>query len=171
MYYENNEYADVMARKDYAHARRRAFWRNIWHQLKHKCNDLLPTEKALENIHIQGHCNLGVQKVATEQIIGSTGRYRDFDLAFLPRRHETDGRWINIARARYKGIDLPPPILLQVGNSYFVVDGNHRISVARASGQEYIEAFVTTIDSPAVSTKPSCVRLGVKNVESTVFWL
>jgi hypothetical protein len=38
---------------------------------------------------------------------------------------------------------LPPVVLVQVGDVYFVRDGHHRISVARALGQLDIEAEVT----------------------------
>ena len=166
-YYENYQYAASMAQDDYAQARRQAFWRGIWRRLSHKCNDLLPTGEFLEKIHIQGLHNHGLKKVAIKRIVGSSARYRDFDLAFLPRRPSADGRWENIARARYEQIDLPPPILLKIGNSYFVEDGNHRISVARAAGQEYIDALVTTIDSPDLIAQPSCTRLGFKPAGST----
>lgn len=48
-----------------------------------------------------------------------------------------------MAIARARGIQLPPVDLIQVGEHYFVCDGHHRISVAKAQGQVVIEALVT----------------------------
>lgn len=158
----NNNYADMMAKRDYAHALRQSFWRQLRNRLLRKCNDLISTHQLLENLCIQGYTKIGLQKVAIDRIIGSSGRYHEFDLDFLPRRKEPDGRWLNIARARYKGIQLPPPILYKIGDGYFVEDGNHRISVARTNGQEHIEAFVIVIKTTNLIAKPACKRLGFK---------
>jgi hypothetical protein len=84
----------------------------------------------------------GLQLVAIDQIQGSQGRCRDFDRAFYPRQHHSQSRWLQVATARALGMALPPVALVQVGNIYFVRDGHHRISVARALGQTEIEAEV-----------------------------
>ncbi|UCC54636.1 MAG: hypothetical protein JSV68_11835 [Anaerolineaceae bacterium] len=162
MYDKIENIADALAERDYEHARRRAFWRKIRSLLGRKCNDLLPAERVLNNLLNQEFRSLGLQQVPIERIVGSSGRYRDFDLAFLPLRQEHDGRWQSVARARRQGFNLPPPLLYNVGDTYFVEDGNHRISVASASGQEYIEANVIAIDASALKAEPSCTRLGYK---------
>ena len=158
--------ADALTNRDYEHARRRAFWRKIRSLLGRKCNDLLPAERVLKNLLNQDFRTLGLQQVPIERIVGSSGRYRDFDLAFLPLRQEHDGRWQSIARARRQGINLPPPLLYQVGDAYFVEDGNHRISVASAGGQEHIEANVIAIDASILNAEPSCTRLSYKVADS-----
>jgi hypothetical protein len=76
------------------------------------------------------------------QIIGSMDRFEDFDRTFLPRRKNTQGRWTNIDRAFYEDVRLPPIQLYKVGDIYFVKDGNHRVSVARERGVEFIDAEV-----------------------------
>ena len=76
------------------------------------------------------------------------GRYRDFDRAFLPRQERTRGRWVNVDSAHHEDIILPPVDLYKVGEIYFVRDGNHRISVAREQGQDFIDAHVTEIEVP-----------------------
>jgi hypothetical protein len=81
--------------------------------------------------------------VPVRQIRGSEGRIVDFDAEFRPLHKRTQGRWLGIATACLKGIPLPPVELIQVGDVFFVRDGHHRVSVARAMGQEYIEAEVT----------------------------
>ena len=84
-----------------------------------------------------------LQFVPIEDIEGSEGRSRDFDAQFRPLRKHIQERWINIAIARTKGVQLPPVDLIQIGEKYFVRDGHHRISVARAQGQVVIDAMVT----------------------------
>jgi hypothetical protein len=98
--------------------------------------------------------------VPVDRIVGSAGRFRDFDLAFRPRHQASRERWLNIARARYMGVHLPRPLLLKIGSAYFVEDGNHRVSVARADGERTVEAFVTEIDSRTLIPDASCLRLG-----------
>jgi hypothetical protein len=84
----------------------------------------------------------GIRTVPIEQIRGSEGRSTDFDRYFHPLQDHTRGRWLSIARAREQGKALPLIDLVQVGDIYFVLDGHHRISVARALGQQDIEAKV-----------------------------
>ena len=85
----------------------------------------------------------GVRTVPISQIRGSEGRSGYFDRDFNPLYDRARGRWLGIARARQQGKDLPPVVLVQVGDIYFVRDGHHRISVARAMGQMDVEARVT----------------------------
>jgi hypothetical protein len=77
-----------------------------------------------------------------DQIAGSLNRYQEFDRAFLPASDALATRWQNINRAFYQEISLPPVVLYKVGQVYFVVDGHHRVSVAREQGQIFIEAEV-----------------------------
>ena len=85
----------------------------------------------------------GVVTVPLGQIIGSEGRNTDFDRDFNPVNENNRERWISIAVARLQGVALPLVELIRIGECYFVRDGHHRISVARALKQEYIEALVT----------------------------
>jgi hypothetical protein len=80
--------------------------------------------------------------VPIAQIGGSEGRAGDFDRDFNPLQDYTRERWLGIAAARERGKALPLVSLAQVGDIYFVKDGHHRISVARALGQKAIEAKV-----------------------------
>jgi hypothetical protein len=85
----------------------------------------------------------GLRTVSIERIRGTEGRSNDFDRSFHPLRESSRERWMSIARARDQDKALPPVDLIQVGDIYFCRDGHHRISVARAVGQRYIEAEVT----------------------------
>jgi hypothetical protein len=83
-----------------------------------------------------------MQEVPVSQIVGSMDRFRDFDRTFLPRKKATQSRWTRIDRAYYEDVRLPPIQLYKVGDIYFVKDGNHRVSVARERGVEFIDAEV-----------------------------
>lgn len=85
---------------------------------------------------------IGLRTVPVCSIIGSVGRYQDFDREFLPVQRATRQRWQSIDKAYYESIDLPPVQLYKVGDVYFVKDGNHRVSVARERGVEFIDAEV-----------------------------
>ena len=154
------------AKRDFDVAHRQALWQKFRNLLGRKCNDLLPAEHILKSLHNQESHSLGLQIVPLDKIVGSSGRYREFDLSFRPLGPDRDGRWQSIARARRQGINLPPPLLYQVGSAYFVEDGNHRISVAAAAGQETIEAQVIAIDPSALPVSPSCTRLGYRKAGS-----
>jgi hypothetical protein len=90
----------------------------------------------------QARCYGGIQIVPISRIRGSESRSDDFDRDFHPLQDHNRGRWLRIAAARQQGKTLPPVSLIQVGDLYFVRDGHHRISVARAEGQLDIEAEV-----------------------------
>jgi hypothetical protein len=111
----------------------------VWAKLTHRATELgsLPAKRAGEQ-HYAGN-----QVVAISQIRGSEGRTADFDQDFRPLRETTLERWVSIFKARTQGQDLPPVDLVRVGDTFYVRDGHHRISVARALGQRYIDATVT----------------------------
>jgi hypothetical protein len=89
--------------------------------------------------------HIGEQKVRLSQIRGSSSRARcyDFDADFRPLNAHNRNRWLGVATAWHLGKKLPAVELIQVGEAYFVEDGHHRISVARALGQQEIAAKVT----------------------------
>ena len=90
---------------------------------------------------------VGIRPVPIHQIHGSESRVGDFDWDFKPLQTHTKSRWLSIATARLKGIILPPVTLFQIGEDYFVRDGHHRVSVAKALGEAYIDAEVTRVES------------------------
>ncbi len=86
-----------------------------------------------------------VVNVPLSQIVGSEGRVGDFDSAFNPLNDHTRDRWINIAAAVRRGTAMPPVELIQAADGYYVRDGHHRISVARAAGQTSIESRIAYV--------------------------
>lgn len=95
---------------------------------------------------VRGRRYAGIQSVPISQIRGSMGRIGDFDRGFHPLDDRLRSRWISVAMARSQFIPLPPVSLVQVGACYFVEDGHHRISVARAFGESAIDAEITVWD-------------------------
>jgi len=91
--------------------------------------------------------DLGIQEVPLDAIRGSVDRYRDFDLAFLPKHSGMRDRWQRVAAARHHGLPMPPVELYKLGDIYFVRDGNHRVSVCRSRGDKHIQARVVEITS------------------------
>jgi hypothetical protein len=127
---------------DFARARSRAFLNDILGFLLGRPKRLLSYDQVKEKLHIGGPSHRGIRTVEIARIVGSVNRYVDFDHAFLPLNNRIASRWQNIDRAFYEDISLPPIVLYKVGEVYFVVDGHHRVSVARQQGQEFIEAEV-----------------------------
>ena len=117
--------------------------RRWWNSLVRRKNHLRDLGKALQGKQVKSQYAAGLRNVVIARIRGSEGRGQDFDAAFRPNSSRTEERWVNIAAARRLEGALPPVELIQVGNIYFVRDGHHRISVARALGQKEIEAEVT----------------------------
>ena len=131
------------AREDFARARRKAFLQSIADLMTRRSGDLVPLEEVRARIYIRGSSYRGLQQVPLSKIVGSEGRYADFDRHFLPRQVKTKARWESVDVAHYTDIPLPPVELYKIGEVYFVKDGNHRVSVARQRGQHEIDAFVT----------------------------
>lgn len=139
-----------LALQDFESAMLKAFWRNLLCRLTRKTNDLLSFDQVRQDRPLTGQHYRGLQAVSLDQIVGSEGHHRDFDRAFFPRQSQTKDRWLSINRAYYQQVPLPPVELFKVGQVYFVRDGNHRVSVARAHGQAFIDAYVTEIDTPVL---------------------
>jgi len=83
-----------------------------------------------------------IVSVPIRQIKGSLGRSTDFDVNFNPLQERSHSRWISILTAVRMNIPLPAIALVQVGDTYLVRDGHHRISVAKSMGQVMIEARI-----------------------------
>lgn len=139
---------DKMASEDFDRAFFKSFWRKILNWFTGETNELMAYDEIKSRIPIRGQYDKGLVQVEVDKIVGSVGRYRDFDRAFLPTQTHTRDRWINIDKAHYQDIILPPVELFKIGELYFVKDGNHRISVARERGQKYVDAYVTEIAVP-----------------------
>ena len=113
--------------------------RRLWARLTGRQHDLLDLKAARR---IDGAHSVAIQAVPLAAVRGSEGRCNDFDAGFCPRQEHSRDRWVGVATARLQGVMLPRVLLIQVGEDYYVRDGHHRISVARALGEAYIDAEV-----------------------------
>jgi hypothetical protein len=135
-----NEQAD----KDFGFARRQAWIRKLALRLRGKSSGAPATFQDLQNaLRAYNRVRRGIRVVDTEKIVGSVGRSKDFDRRFLPLRASTGERWKRVDVAFHRGEDLPPVTLYKLDAAYFVLDGNHRVSVARFHGLRTVEAEVT----------------------------
>lgn len=103
--------------------------------------------EAVQALGRRGERRLGVRLIPLDQIVGSVDKVRDFDRRFRPTSDRSRQRWERVSRLTREGHALPPIQVYKLGNLYFVSDGHHRVSVARAMGQREIEADVTEIDT------------------------
>ncbi|MHC1782954.1 MAG: transcriptional regulator [Anaerolineaceae bacterium] len=158
-----------VTRTDFDNALRKGFWRGVISWLTGNSNELLPFEKVQKYLTLSGQHSVGVQQIPIENIIGSVGRYNDFDRAFLPRRGEIAPRWMNIDLAHLQDVELPPIEVYKIGEAYFVKDGNHRVSVARDRGQAFIDADIIEIDAPMPLTPEADISEWIRQQEMTNF--
>lgn len=137
----------------YQRAYGRGWLGQLWATLTRKPRHLINLAEVQPGSQAGNRYPAGVQTVPIDQIQGSHGRCHDFDSSFFPLQHHTRSRWLRVASARQQGVALPPVELTQIGEVYFVRDGHHRISVARALGQTDIEADVRIwqLTEPVVS--------------------
>jgi hypothetical protein len=98
---------------------------------------------ALRGFTVTNRYALGVHSIALANIVGSVEKPGDFDQRFRPLKPHSEARWVRVATAMIRGETIPPVELIQVGSAYYVQDGHHRISVAKALGYAYIDAIVT----------------------------
>lgn len=137
-----------IAMYEYERAQSKAAKGRLVAMLRRQRNDLVTLDSILNCLSTHGQHSLGLVTVAVEKIIGTVSRNQDFDRNFMPLRTSTMERWMRIVKARIQDEYLPPVELRKVGGAYFVVDGHHRISVAREQGQAYIDAYVTELEAP-----------------------
>ncbi|MCC7117737.1 MAG: hypothetical protein IT310_04360 [Anaerolineales bacterium] len=137
-----SEHLHSRAKADFSKARFKAFINQIKSVVSGKRTTLLSYDEIKEKLHIGGPVYRGIQTIRVDQIAGSLNRYHEFDDVFLPKEDALGKRWESVDRAFYQDVNLPPIVLYKVGDVYFVVDGHHRVSVAKEQGQVFIEADV-----------------------------
>ena len=129
----------------FCHLRDEAMWRGLWSRLTRRTEHLIALASVEATCAVVGLRDAGTRSVPINQIRGSSSsRGCDFDADLRPLQSCDQARWLRLAAARLRGVKLPPVELIQVEEVYFVVDGHHRISVARALGEREIQATVTT---------------------------
>jgi hypothetical protein len=139
-------WATRAALKLYRCARHGCVWAKLWSALTGQPNTLFDLDAVRAASALLACHYDGVRTVPIDLVQGSEGRCHDFDTGFRPLQAHSRDRWVRIAMARLMRTPLPPVTLVLVGNRYFVIDGHHRISVAKALGQTEIDAEVTVCE-------------------------
>jgi hypothetical protein len=139
-YMDLNEQVDA----DFTRARRRARLRAVMARIRreHAPNRLLSFDDVRREHAANNRLHRGTRVVEVEEILGSVGRHDEFDRSFLPARASVGHKWKRIDRAFHRTEDLPPVELYKLEEVYFVVDGHHRVSVARYHDVPTVEAAV-----------------------------
>ncbi|MBS3967409.1 MAG: hypothetical protein KGZ60_09175 [Truepera sp.] len=131
--------------EDFHRARRKAALNALLGLLTRSEQQLFSYEEVRRKLRATTERDRGRQEVPLDKIIGSVGRYRDFSRDFLPLFDNDLQRWAQVRMAVGGSRGLPPIEVYQIGEGYFVKDGNHRVSVARQLGAKTIEAYVTEV--------------------------
>ena len=133
--------------EDFARARNKALINEIQHILNPEEATLISFTDIKKLLRPRNEVYKGMQVVPIKNIVGSEGRFKDFDNHFFPKSNFIKSRWEHVDSAIIQDIPLPPISLYEVGGLYFVRDGNHRVSVAKLQGLEYIDAEVVSLQS------------------------
>jgi hypothetical protein len=143
--------ADV--ENDFLRARRRQFLAALAHRLRGRPGSgrLVPLDEVTGALGWRGQRQLGLQTIPLDTIIGTAGSRRDFDRRFRPTTNRVRPRWEQLALAQRRGAAIPPIEVYRVGGLHFVSDGHHRVSIAAATGQQAIDAYVTEV----LTTRPA----------------
>ena len=135
----------TQAKMDYDKAKTKAFFNRLFATMFQVNNELFRFEEVKYLLSPNGMIYRGISTIPLNKIIGSEGRYQDFDYQFMPTQNHTRARWEGVDSARLDEMSLPPIEVYQIGEYYFVRDGNHRVSVAREKGQEFIDAEIVEL--------------------------
>ncbi|MBC7217722.1 MAG: hypothetical protein H5U36_06170 [Candidatus Caldatribacterium sp.] len=141
--------------RTFDHLYYRGVWKKILGKLKHHRRRLFPLASWEEIVGTGEAMYRGIQAVPIARIVGTENRFADFDREFLPLSRRDRHRWARIHALYQEGKPLPPVSLVKIGDFYFVRDGHHRISVAKAEGALYIDAEVVEIPLPKDAPKDS----------------
>jgi hypothetical protein len=144
--------ASVDSQRRFSDARRRATYGNLMRFFTRHASTLVSFDAVRGRLRTASEIQRGTEFIPVEAIVGSVGRYRDFTRDFLPRDEALEERWRRIDEALNRLETLPPIDVYKLGDVYFVRDGNHRVSVARANGLKAIEANVAEIPLKAPLT-------------------
>ena len=136
------------AQHDFLRSRRHAILSRLAARLRGEPDDIgviLPYEEVIAALGYVSERSVGLAVVPLDAIVGTVDRARDFDRRFRPTSARVRSRWEQIATVVRRGQALPPVDLVRIGEIYFVRDGHHRVSVARALGLKEIDAYVTEV--------------------------
>ena len=136
------------ARDDFLRARRRAALSAVRRRLHGRSatyDVLLPFDEVVAALGRTGERDLGEQVIDVDSVVGSVDRSTGFDRLFRPISDEPERRFQRIDVALRRGEEMPAIDVYRVGDVHFVIDGHHRVAVARALGWKTINAHVVEV--------------------------
>ncbi len=142
---EGSQAAYALAVMDFRRARRKAALREVLSRLAGGRRDLLSYELVRDKLRARETPGWKLEDIRLDSIVGSMGRYKDFTRDFLPLERADEGRWARVKVAMDGASGLPPIDVYRIGRTHFVLDGNHRVSVAREQGASHIQAYAKEV--------------------------
>ena len=125
------------------------------HRLRREPDDvnlILPFDDVVAALGLRGEHYLGLQTIKLDTVVGTVDSRRDFDRHFRPTSSRVRERWERLALAQKRGESIPPIDVYRIGDLHFVKDGHHRVSIAMATGQDTIDAYVTEVQTVMPAT-------------------
>jgi nucleotide-binding universal stress UspA family protein len=141
--------AYLSALTDFRQARRQAAMQEVLSRFTGQSTALLSFGEAYKRLRATGMADRGLKEIPVDAIVGSVNRYGDFSRTFLPLLDSDAERWAKVKSLATdpQGVGLPPIQVYQIGQAYFVSDGNHRVSVAKQVGATTVEAYVVEVQT------------------------
>jgi hypothetical protein len=143
---------------DFDRARITALIDDVLSIVQGRPSDLLSFDEVRERLHLKQVVDRGIQEISLAAIVGTVGREHDFNRAFFPRGESLRQRWKEIKEIAEGPIGFPPIELYKVHDVFFVIDGHHRVSVARSLNAPTIEAHVKEFLSAIPLTVDSSIE-------------
>ncbi len=129
-------------RSNFDRAMRRGFWERLKQRLQHQSTHLIDFADVKGEFKSYNEFYRGISPIPIQHIVGSIGHNDAFDRNFMPISEHIERKWQHILNLMVHSFDLPPIDVYQIGDVFFVIDGNHRVSVSRFLGIQYIDAHV-----------------------------
>lgn len=142
---DDDQIGSVGTANDFDRVRLRARLKDVFGALSGASTQLMSYEDVRRRLRAVESASKELREIPLDAIVGSVGRYQDFTREFLPRQDAGKDRWVRVKRAMTGMQGVPPIEVYQIGDAYFVKDGNHRVSVARELGFETIHGYVTPV--------------------------
>ena len=158
----------LKAIEDFYMARRQASMEQLLSRITGRSNDLLDYEDVRHQLQATNKVDRGIQDIPLDAVVGSVGRVKDFTRSFLPKKDSDAERWARVKSATDSMTGVPPIEVYQIGDVYFVIDGNHRVSIAREQEWETIQAYVTEVQTRVpltINDDPEAVIAKARYVE------
>ena len=167
------DFSKAKSEEDFNRAHTKAFINEIQHLLSPEEANLISLTDVKQMIKSNAETYIGMKVIPIEKIVGSEGRYKDFDNRFFPKSTHLKNRWQHVDEAALNDITLPPIKVYEIAGLYFVRDGNHRVSVAKTRGTEFIDAEVVSLQSEIKLRKADSlkeIQKQIINYEKRVFY-